>query len=36
MSRPSVGIVGGGILGMTAAYRLAKNRLMTIDGADGI
>ena len=24
MSRPSVGIVGGGILGMTAAYRLAK------------
>jgi protoporphyrinogen oxidase len=24
MSRPSVGIVGGGILGMTAAYRLAQ------------
>jgi protoporphyrinogen oxidase len=24
MSRPSVGIVGGGILGMTAAHRLAK------------
>ena len=24
VSRPSVGIVGGGILGMTAAYRLAK------------
>jgi protoporphyrinogen oxidase len=24
MTRPSVGIVGGGILGMTAAYRLAK------------
>jgi protoporphyrinogen oxidase len=24
MSKPSIGIVGGGILGMTAAYRLAK------------
>ena len=24
MSRPSVGIVGGGILGMTAAFRLAQ------------
>ena len=24
MSRPSVGVVGGGILGMTAAYRLAQ------------
>ena len=24
MSRPSVGIVGGGILGMTAALRLAQ------------
>ena len=25
MSRPSVAVVGGGILGMTAAYRLAQN-----------